>query len=209
MNKKLRWLLQPRYTAFFVVIFGFAAAALATGNYLLAGVEFALSALFLTLVLMFKSRRRRELQNYLNRTLDETDGKNAQPPFPMVAFRLADGGVVFANEAFAQISGYRDPMDEKQITDILPGFTTQWLSTGKAEHPYDVKIQGHRYRVYGTTLVAEDMEGTRLGVIYFTDLTELYQVRDEYIRSRPVAPPKCVGLFYKEISMASLRLETG
>ena len=74
MNKKLRWLLQPRYTAFFVVIFGFAAAALATGNYLLAGVEFALSALFLTLVLMFKSRRRRELQNYLNRTLDETDG---------------------------------------------------------------------------------------------------------------------------------------
>jgi c-di-AMP phosphodiesterase-like protein len=60
------------------------------------------------------------------------------------------------------------------------------LSTGKAEHPYDVKLQGHRYRVYGTTLVAEDMEGTRLGVIYFTDLTELYQVRDEYIRSRPV-----------------------
>ena len=186
MNKKLRWLLQPRYSAFFVVIFGFAAAALFMGNYLLAGIEFALSALFLGLVLLFKNRRRRELQNYLNRTLDETGGKNAQPPFPMVAFRLADGGVVFANDAFTQISGYKDPMDEKQITDILPGFSTQWLSTGKAEHPYDVKLQGHRYRVYGTTLVAEDMEGTRLGIIYFTDLTELYQVRDEYIRSRPV-----------------------
>ena len=186
MNKKLRWLLQPRYTAFFVVIFGFAAAALAMGYYLLAGIELGLSALFLGLVLLFKNRRRRELQNYLNRTLDETGGKNAQPPFPMVAFRLADGGVVFANDAFTQISGYKDPMDEKRITDILPGFSTQWLSTGKAEHPYDVKLQGHRYRVYGTTLVAEDMEGTRLGVIYFTDLTELYQVRDEYIRSRPV-----------------------
>ena len=60
MNKKLRWLLQPRYTAFFVVIFGFAAAALAMGYYLLAGIELGLSALFLGLVLLFKNRRRRE-----------------------------------------------------------------------------------------------------------------------------------------------------
>ena len=28
--------------------------------------------------------------------------------------------------------------------------------------------------------------GTMLGVLYFTDLTELYQIRDEYVRSRPV-----------------------
>ena len=63
MNKKLRWLLQPRYTAFFVVIFGFAITAMAMGYYLLAGIEFALSALFWGLVLLFKSRRRRELQN--------------------------------------------------------------------------------------------------------------------------------------------------
>ena len=33
-----------------------------------------------------------------NGTLDETGGTNAQPPFPMVAFRLADGGVIFAND---------------------------------------------------------------------------------------------------------------
>ena len=40
-------------------------------------------------------------------------------------------------------------------------------------------------------LIAKEMKvgfcnGTLLGVLYFSDLTELYQVRDEYIRSRPV-----------------------
>ena len=47
-------------------------------------------------------------------------------------------------------------------------------------------LGNRRYRVYGTTIRAEDNRGTMLGVLYFSDLTELYQVRDEYIRSRPV-----------------------
>ncbi len=186
MNKKLRWLLQPRFSAFFVVLMAFALGALSMRQYLLAGIEFAVTGLLLGFVLLFKNRRRRELQNYLNRTLDETNGKNAQPPFPMVAFRMSDGGVFFANDGFIQISGMKEGLDEWKITDILPGFSTQWLTSGKSEHPYDVKLQGHRYRVYGTTIVADDMVGSRLGVIYFADLTELYQVRDEYIRSRPV-----------------------
>ena len=186
MNKKLRWLLQPRFSAFFVVLMAFALGALSMRQYLLAGIEFAVTGLLLGFVLLFKNRRRRELQNYLNRTLDETNGKNAQPPFPMVAFRMSDGGVFFANDGFTQISGMKEGLDEWKITDILPGFSTQWLTSGKSEHPYDVKLQGHRYRVYGTTIVADDVVGSRLGVIYFADLTELYQVRDEYIRSRPV-----------------------
>ena len=164
----------------------FALGALSMRQYLLAGIEFAVTGLLLGFVLLFKNRRRRELQNYLNRTLDETNGKNAQPPFPMVAFRMSDGGVFFANDGFTQISGMKEGLDEWKITDILPGFSTQWLTSGKSEHPYDVKLQGHRYRVYGTTIVADDVVGSRLGVIYFADLTELYQVRDEYIRSRPV-----------------------
>ena len=75
---------------------------------------------------------------------------------------------------------------EVAIEQLLPGFSTDWLLSGKTEYPYDVKLQNKRYRVYGTTVYAEDPQSTRLGVLYFTDLTELYQVRDEYIRSRPV-----------------------
>jgi c-di-AMP phosphodiesterase-like protein len=33
---------------------------------------------------------------------------------------------------------------------------------------------------------ADDPDATVMGMLYFSDLTELYQVRDEYVRSRPV-----------------------
>ena len=46
-------------------------------------------------------------------------------------------------------------------------------------------MNGRRYRLYGTA-VKEKNGPALVGVIYLNDLTELYQVRDEYIRSRPV-----------------------
>ena len=186
MNKKLGWILKPRYSIFFVALIGFSAAALFMGQYLLAGVEFAVSALLLTLVLLFKARNRASLQAYLNNALNETQDLNAQPTFPMLAFRLADGGIIFRNDLFSQISGTKAGLDERTVSDILPGFSTEWLSSGKSEYPYDVNMLGRRYRVYGTIVVCDDPAATRVGVMYFTDLTELYQVRDEYIRSRPV-----------------------
>ncbi len=186
MNKKLGWMLRPRFSVFFVALIGFSIAALAMGYYVLAGVEFAVSALLLTLVLLIKARTRANLQSYLNNALNETPGINAQPTFPMLAFRLADGGVIFRNDLFIQISGLKPGINERQVSDLLPGFSTEWLSSGKSEYPYDVNLLGRRYRVYGTIVVCDDPAATRVGVMYFTDLTELYQVRDEYIRSRPV-----------------------
>ena len=47
-------------------------------------------------------------------------------------------------------------------------------------------MEGRRYRVYVTSIKANDPAGTMIGVFYFSDLTMLYQVRDEYVRSRPV-----------------------
>ena len=77
-------------------------------------------------------------------------------------------------------------MVDEKLEDVLPGASLEFLYNGKSEAPQDVTLDGRRYRVYGTTIRAEDNRGTMLGVLYFSDLTELYQVRDEYIRSRPV-----------------------
>jgi hypothetical protein len=97
--------------------------------------------------------------------------------------RLEDGSIVWENYRFSEISGgMKNAVDEKLDT-VLPGLTLDFLTTGKNEAPQDVTLAGRRYRVYGTVLRGSD---SRLGVLYFTDLTELYQVRDEYIRSRPV-----------------------
>ena len=100
--------------------------------------------------------------------------------------RLADGGIVWTNSHFSRLTGIADTMMEHELEEVLPDFSTDWLASGRTESPKDVTIDDRRYRVYGTTIRAEDSRNTILGILYLCDLTELYQVRDEYIRSRPV-----------------------
>jgi hypothetical protein len=50
---------------------------------------------------------------------------------------------------------------------------------------YRLLTYDHNYR-YGSAFRGEDKRNTPMGVLFFSDLTELYEIRDEYIRSRPV-----------------------
>jgi c-di-AMP phosphodiesterase-like protein len=187
MNKKLGRLLHTSVSVYFLFMFGFSVAALALQQYVLAGVELFITLAVFLLYLLYKSRRRRDLQNFIQRTTDRINSTSgAETPFPMAVIRLADSGIVHANDAWIRITGLRDTFSEKRIGDLLPGFNTEWLLSGKIEYPYDVTIEQRRYRVYGSVIRANDPGSTTLGVLYFADLTELYQVRDEYIRSRPV-----------------------
>ena len=187
MNKKLGWLLQTNVGFYLLFLLGFAVAGFAMEYYVLAIAELAVTALFFVLYLIFRVRRRRELQAFVQKMTDARNSTNgAETPFPMVVTRLADRGIVYANDDFLRITGFKDRLGQKHIEDILPGFSIDWLISGKTEYPYDVTVGDRRYRVYGAEYQADDPQNTRLGVLYFTDLTELYQVRDEYIRSRPV-----------------------
>ena len=187
MNKKLGKLLRPSFGLFFVLLMVFAGLAAYLQYYILAIVEFSAVAITLIAYLVYWNLRRKHMQKYLHKALENvTAAEGSQPPFPMVALRMEDNTVIYANEEFTKITGFRDYMVERSVDAVIPGFSTDWLSSGKTQYPYDVTLQQRRYRVYGTTLFANDPQSTRLGVLYFTDLTELYQVRDEYIRSRPV-----------------------
>ena len=187
MNKKIGRLLRPGVGTFFGVLMIFAAAAVLMEYYILAIAEFAVTALLLIGYLVFRKYRQKEIQKYLEKALENNTGKDgAQPPFPMAAIRLEDNVIVYANDDFIKLTGYEDYLKEHTVGSVIPGFATDWLFDGKSQYPYDVHLHGRRYRVYGTSIYADDPKSTRLGVLYFTDLTELYQVRDEYIRSRPV-----------------------
>ena len=187
MNKKLGKLLRPSVGLFFALLMVFAGAALYLQYYILAIVEFSIVAITLITYLIYWNARRKYIQKYLHKALENvTAAEGSQPPFPMVALRMEDNTVIYANEAFTKLTGFNDYMAERTVDTVIPGFATDWLSSGKTQYPFDVTLQQRRYRVYGTTLFANDPKSTRLGVLYFTDLTELYQVRDEYIRSRPV-----------------------
>ena len=187
MNKKLGRLLRPNMGFYFLLLLGFVIATALLQAYVLAAVELAVLALGMTVYLLQRAGRKKQLKAFLEKATDEQSGVQGQrPPFPMVAVRLSDSGIIYANDRFVHMIGFNDTMAERDIADVLPGFDIQWLISGKSEYPYDVHLSGRRYRVYGTAIQANDPQTTQLGVLYFADLTELYQVRDEYVRSRPV-----------------------
>ena len=187
MNKRLGRVLHPNGSVYLAVLLLFVALSFYKGIYLVAVLELLIGALLFVVYLMNRKHRRKQLEDYLNKELAEgpADG-TVRPPFPMVVVRLADNVVIYANYGFVELTQFQDVMGDRSIDQILPGFSTDWLTAGKTEYPFDVRVERRRYRVCGSVIRANDPEATRLGVMYFTDLTELYQVRDEYIRSRPV-----------------------
>lgn len=187
MNKKLGRLLRPGMGVYITFMLVYSLAAFFLNEYVLAIVELSVTVLLLIIYLVYRNRRNRELQAFVQKAMDEiNETQGVKAPFPLLIVNLSDEMVIHANDEFVQLTGFHDSMSEKDIQTILPGFNTQWLSSGKNECPYDVTIGDRRYRVYGTVIRGDDPMSTILGALYFTDLTELYQVRDEYIRSRPV-----------------------
>ena len=70
---------------------------------------------------------------------------------------------------------------------MISGFSTSWLREGQSELPGDRIIGGRRYRIYGNYVRSEDDATTvQLATIYFADMTEMFNVRDEFMRTRPI-----------------------
>ncbi len=187
MNKKLGRLFWPGLWVYFAVMACFVIATAVTRNYILAGVEAAVTVLVLTFYAVNRERRKKALQNFARNAIDLPDtADGSESPFPMALVRLGDGAIIWNNDRFGRITGHQDKYLEQRLTAVVPALSIDWLASGKSEYPYDVTIGARRYRVYGTVIRADDPANTALGMLYFNDLTELYQVRDEYVRSRPV-----------------------
>lgn len=187
MNKKLERLLKPNVGVFFFFMLIFSTLAMLLEQYALAGVQFGITVLLFVSYLIYRRYRQKQMEAFAHSvTNEELAYEGAQAPFPMVVIRLADGGIVHANDAFITLTGFQDFFAERSIDEFLPAFKTDWLTSGKTEYSYDVTLSQRRYRVYGTMVHTDEAPNLRMGVLYFADLTELYQVHDEYIRSRPV-----------------------
>ena len=187
MNKKLGKAFWPGLWVYFAALVLCVIGAVLFRNYTLAIAEAAVAAAVGAFYVFCRVRRHKLLQNFVKNSfnLPENPG-GAETPFPMVLVRLGDESVLWANEQFCKITGYQERYLEQRLTSFVPQLTLDWLVSGKSEYSYDVTLSGRRYRVYGSVVRADDPESTAMGMLYFSDLTELYQVRDEYVRSRPV-----------------------
>ena len=188
MNKTYRRLTQPSMAAYFIVLGLFCVAALLLRQYYLALGEAVVTALLFACYRFYAVRRRHALAEYVQTTNEmlrrSSDG---EVPFPVALVQLNDGELLWYNKRFADLTQVRDTLDAQNISELLPGLTTDWLTGGKTERPEDLRYRGRRFRVTGSVLPGTDnRSGAVLGMLYFQDLTELLQVRDEYIRSRPM-----------------------
>ena len=187
VDHKLGKLFRPGVGGYFAVLAIFCAATLLAGQYWLAAMESLITLLVFAVHSVNRARRDQKIRRYMQASENTVESiGHGECPFPALVVRLADGGIVWTNRRFSDLTGIADTMMEHQLEEVMPGFTTDWLASGKTESAHDVTLNGRRFRVYGTVTRAEDTRGTVLGVMYLSDLTELYQVRDEYIRSRPV-----------------------
>ena len=201
MNKKLGSALRPGHGVYILALALFASAAVLLGQYILAGVGYGMTLILLILYGVNRKHQNKELQAFIQDSFRTQDlVRNAENPLAMVLIRMNDGVVLWNNDRFASLTGYREGMFEQSVQELLPGLGLEWLATGKSEHPFDVQLGSRRYRIYGTAFRADDPAGTMVGMLYLSDMTEMYQVRDEYIRSRPVVSIILVDN-YEELTM--------
>ena len=186
MDKKLKRLFRPSRAAYYVLMLAFTLGSFLVGQYVLGAAELAATGAAYFVHLSHQHASNRRIRQYLQHATEtlESSGQGASP-FPAVLVQLGDRSVVWCNAQFAELTGMTLTSVNRQLEDVLPGVSTDWLSGGKTECPRDLELNGRRYRLFGTA-VKEKNGPPLVGVIYLNDLTELYQVRDEYIRSRPV-----------------------
>ena len=187
MNRKIARLLRPTRGLYFLIMLGFCTAALTMHQYALAVGEFGVTLVVFLIYSAGRTYQNRMIRQFLRSESGTLESiSKGESPLPAVLVRLGDGGIVWENHKFSELTGGLNTMVERNLEDVLPGVTLDFLMAGKTECPHDVALNGRRYRVYGTLGNAEERKDIRTGVLYLSDLTELYQVRDEYIRSRPV-----------------------
>ena len=188
MNKKISRLLEPGMGLYFFALLLFAGLSIALKQYYLAAGELLLTALLFIYNRVASGRRKKALMSYIQSTTDSlgTAFKTGSP-FPMAVIKMSDSEIVWGNPSFYRVTGMRDSFLHQKMEDVVPRFSTRWLSEGRTECPQDVTIDGRRYRVYGNLIRSEDEHASLLlATLYLADMTEMFNVRDEYFRSRPI-----------------------
>ncbi len=188
LNKKLSRLLEPGMGLYFLVLLLFVGVAVWVKQYYVAGAELLVILLLFVHNRVASGRRKKALLHYIQSTTDSlgTAFKTGSP-FPMAVIKMSDSEIIWGNASFYQISGLRDSFLHQKMEDVVPRFSTRWLTEGRTECPQDIELQGRRYRVYGNLIRSEDEHASLLlATLYLADMTEMFNVRDEYIRTRPI-----------------------
>lgn len=132
-----------------------------------------------------QEERSRQMQVLMDNIV--IDGGEIHPavthsPLPTVVALATTGEIVWANSAFADITGQFAGARHMRLTELAPTFETRWLIEGKTEFPGELRMGRNAYHVFGS-LVQSD--AGQMMMLHFLDCTEYVQLRDAAETRRP------------------------
>lgn len=191
MHKKgLLNLLAPSFRLYFIVLALFVVITAAMGEFALAGVEGIIVLILFLYFWQSNATARREILSYIENISTNMDvaakDTMVNAPLPMVIFRPETEEIIWSNDKFLQITGERDHLFDRKITDAVPGFDPRWLMEGKTQCPTEVSLGRRRFLIFGHLVRTSEKDARSfLATTYWVDVTELADVRDKFYRSRP------------------------
>jgi len=168
-----------------MLLIAFAIATFFIGGYgrILAGIQAGVIIFAAVFLHMTSRRRTTKLLGYLESISDSMDLTVRDTPLPVLMYNSETGEVVWSNERFTSLIGTDEPFFGRNITDILPDFTWDWLLGGKSECEEPVPVGDKLYWVYGSVVLSQR---EYVAMTYWINVTEYVQICESYVDSRPV-----------------------
>ncbi len=177
MKNHLEKALQPGNILFYIVFLLFAAGGL-WFSVLYGLIGIALCVILRAASLRIENERRQRLQELMENI--EIDGGEVRQtvtksPLPTVVALATTGEIVWANDAFAEISGHFAGARHMRLGELAPTFETRWLIEGRTEFPGELRMGRNAYHVFGSMIPSG---AGQMMMLHFIDCTEFVQLRD-------------------------------
>lgn len=184
MNKPSRKVLRLGSRVFFVLFLLFALGSMYF-SVIYGLIGLVLGALLCMIVLHGEQECSRQMKTLMDNIV--VDAGEIHPavthsPLPTVVALATTGEIVWANSAFADISGQFAGARHMRLTELAPTFETRWLIEGRTEFPGELRMGRNAYHVFGS-LVQSD--AGQMMMLHFLDCTEYVQLRDAAETRRP------------------------
>ena len=169
--------MQPGNILFYIVFLLFAAGGL-WFSVLYGLIGIALCVILRAASLRIENERRQRLQELMENI--EIDGGEVRQtvtksPLPTVVALATTGEIVWANDAFAEISGHFAGARHMRLGELAPTFETRWLIEGRTEFPGELRMGRNAYHVFGSMIPSG---AGQMMMLHFIDCTEFVQLRD-------------------------------
>lgn len=184
LKKKIQTALRPGRAVFYVLFFAFAAVGLYFSRpYGLVGMA---TVVVLRLVAIRSDAERRQQVHELMENI-EIEGGEIRPavtksPLPTVVALATTGQIIWANEAFADMTGHFAHAPHMRLSELAPTFETRWLIEGKTAFPGELRMGRGVYHVFGSMVQSG---AGQMMMLHFIDCTEFVHLRDDASTRRP------------------------